>query len=59
MTQIDTKVALLQALIQGESYGLEIIERVKSQTNGQVVLLQGRVYPALRQLESTFRQLRR
>jgi PadR family transcriptional regulator len=52
MTQIDTKVALLQALIQGESYGLEIIERVKKQTNGQVLLVQGRVYPALRELES-------
>ena len=52
MTQIDTKVALLQALIQEESYGLEIIERVMTQTNGQVVLLQGRVYPALRELES-------
>ena len=52
MTHIDTKVALLQALIQGESYGLEVIERVKEQTHGQVVLVQGRVYPALRELES-------
>jgi PadR family transcriptional regulator PadR len=52
MTNIDTKVALLQALIQGESYGLELIERVKDATRGQVKLLQGRVYPALRELEA-------
>jgi PadR family transcriptional regulator PadR len=52
MTAIDTKVALLQALIQGESYGLEIIERVKKATAGRTKLLQGRVYPALRELEA-------
>ena len=52
MTAIDTKVALLQALIQGESYGLELIERVKKATGGRTTLMQGRVYPVLRQLES-------
>jgi PadR family transcriptional regulator PadR len=52
MASVETKVALLQALIQGDSYGLELIERVKKMTNGSVVLLQGRVYPSLRQLES-------
>ena len=51
MTAIDTRVALLQALIHGDSYGLELIERVYEATNGQVKLLQGRVYPALRELE--------
>ena len=52
MTVIDTKVALLSALVSGEGYGLEIIERVKELTNGEIRLLQGRVYPALRELES-------
>jgi PadR family transcriptional regulator, regulatory protein PadR len=52
MTAIDTKVALLQALLQGESYGLELIERVKKATGGRTTLMQGRVYPVLRQLES-------
>ena len=49
---IDTRSALLQALLDGEGYGLELIERVKSRTNGAVDLLQGRVYPALRELEA-------
>jgi PadR family transcriptional regulator PadR len=49
---LDTRIALLQALISGESYGLEIIERVKSLTKGRVLMMQGRVYPVLRELES-------
>jgi len=49
---IDHKAALLQALAAGgEGYGLELIDRVKQQTNGAITLLQGRVYPALRELE--------
>lgn len=52
MTLIDTRFALLQALIGGESYGLELIERVRTNTSGEVRLLQGRVYPMLRQLEA-------
>jgi PadR family transcriptional regulator PadR len=52
MAPIDTKAALLQALISGESYGLELIERVHTCSNGSIKLLQGRVYPALRQLEA-------
>src|SRR5262245_5552715 len=48
---VDTKSALLQALLEGEGYGLELIERVRSRTGGAVNLLQGRVYPALRELE--------
>ena len=52
MTLIDTRFALLQALIGGESYGLELIERVRTNTYGEVRLLQGRVYPMLRQLEA-------
>ena len=49
---IDTRLALLQAFTHGESYGLEIIERVKKLTKGRVNIVQGRVYPALRELEA-------
>jgi PadR family transcriptional regulator, regulatory protein PadR len=52
MTAIDTKVALLSALVSGEGYGLEIIDRVRELTNGEIKLVQGRVYPALRELEA-------
>jgi PadR family transcriptional regulator PadR len=48
---ITAKAALLQALIRGEGYGLDLIERVKERTKGKVVLGQGSVYPALRELE--------
>jgi PadR family transcriptional regulator PadR len=49
---LDTRTVLLQALVQGESYGLELIERVRKNTNGRLRILQGRVYPQLRALES-------
>jgi PadR family transcriptional regulator PadR len=48
---IDSKTALLQALISGEGYGLELIDRVKERTQGRVRLGQGSIYPALRDLE--------
>lgn len=48
---LDTRTALLQALVQGESYGLELIERIREMTNGRFVPLQGSVYPVLRELE--------
>jgi PadR family transcriptional regulator PadR len=48
---LTAKAALLQALVQGEGFGLELIERVKERTNGEIVLHQGSVYPALRSLE--------
>lgn len=51
MTTLDTKGALLQALIKGPSYGLELIDRVYESTCGEIRILQGRVYPALRELE--------
>lgn len=51
MIGLDTKSALLQALIQGPSYGLELIERVSDSTRGQIKIVQGSVYPALRDLE--------
>ena len=49
---VETRTAVLQALLKGESYGLELIDRVKDATKGKLVLFQGRVYPVLRQLES-------
>jgi PadR family transcriptional regulator, regulatory protein PadR len=48
---VNAKAALLQALIRGEGYGLELIERVKQRTQGTVKLHQGNTYPALRELE--------
>jgi PadR family transcriptional regulator PadR len=48
---ITAKAALLQALIEGESYGLELIDRVETRTRGKLKLGQGSVYPALRDLE--------
>lgn len=51
MGLLDTRGALLQALVTGESYGLELIERVSEDTQGLLILRQGRVYPVLRQLE--------
>ena len=48
---MSAKAALLQALVRGPGYGLDLIERVKQQTNSKLVLGQGSVYPALRELE--------
>src|SRR5207253_2357127 len=48
---ITAKAALLQALIRGPSYGLDLIDRVRQQTGGRVSLYHGNVYPALRALE--------
>jgi len=52
MTPITAKAAIIQALIKGDAFGLEIIERVAERTNGVVKLGQGSVYPALRSLEA-------
>jgi PadR family transcriptional regulator PadR len=48
---IDAKCALLQALISGDGYGLELIERVRERTGGRIRFGQGTIYPALRDLE--------
>jgi len=47
----DPQTALLQALISGPGFGLDLIERVKNRTEGKVLLGNGKVYPALRDLE--------
>lgn len=49
--RIDPEAALLQALLSGPGYGLELIERVEERTQGRVTLNQGNTYPALRTLE--------
>jgi len=48
---ITVKAALLQALIRREGYGLDLIERIKKETRGEIAPHQGSVYPALRDLE--------
>lgn len=48
---LNAKAALLQALISGPGFGLELMERVKDRSSGQLMLHQGSVYPALRSLE--------
>ena len=48
---VTPRAALLQALISGEGYGLELIERVRLRTKGKVIIGQGSLYPALRELE--------
>lgn len=48
---MNASAALLQALLEGEGYGLDLIERVRLRTRGAIRLLHGSVYPALRALE--------
>ncbi len=46
-----TRLAILRVLSEGDSYGYEIIEQVDKQTLGGLVLAEGNMYPALRDLE--------
>lgn len=48
---VNPRSALLQALIRGPGYGLDLIERVSKATNQSVKLGQGTVYPLLREME--------
>ena len=43
---------VLQALVRGEAYGLEVASRVETMTKGETKLGPGRLYPALRSLEA-------
>lgn len=43
--------ALLETLLEGPGYGLELIDRVEVRTDGKLRLRHGSVYPALRSLE--------
>jgi PadR family transcriptional regulator, regulatory protein PadR len=47
-----SKRALLEVLRVGPGYGIELIERVKVHTKGELVLDQGNAYPLLRGLEA-------
>ena len=47
---VTAEAALLQGLLDGPSFGLDLIERIKHKTQGQVSLLQGTVYPLLQRL---------
>jgi PadR family transcriptional regulator PadR len=47
-TPLSTETALMLALLQGPSYGLDLIERIRSRS--RIRLPQGAVYPALRNL---------
>ncbi len=42
---------LLSTLIDGESYGYEIIKKVKEASNGKILYSDGTLYPVLRKLE--------
>jgi PadR family transcriptional regulator PadR len=48
---LSARTAILQALIRGASYGLELIDRVRDHSGGVINLRQGSVYPTLRELE--------
>jgi PadR family transcriptional regulator PadR len=53
MPNIPARLALLQALIRGPSYGLELVERVRTLTEGALELKQATLYPTLHELEAT------
>lgn len=49
--RVDSRTALLQALLAGEGFGLELQQRIEASTGGLTHLAQGTLYPALRELE--------
>jgi PadR family transcriptional regulator PadR len=51
VASIDAKMALLQLLISGPSFGLELMERLEGKTKGKMKLSQGATYEALRTME--------
>jgi PadR family transcriptional regulator PadR len=48
---VTAKAAILSVLMSGKSFGLEIIDKVKERTNGNIALNEGSVYPALKAME--------
>jgi PadR family transcriptional regulator, regulatory protein PadR len=48
---ISARTAILSVLFSEQSFGLEIIEKVRERTHGRIVLNEGSVYPALKALE--------
>jgi len=51
--RIEPKTLLLQALLEGEGFGLELGDRISRRSGGRTGLHQGALYPALRELERT------
>jgi PadR family transcriptional regulator PadR len=49
--RVDAKTAILQALTEGEGFGLELQSRIETRTAGRTRLSDGSIYPALRELE--------
>ncbi len=49
---ISTRDGILQTLIRGPAYGLQIRERVYAWTEGRVSLKRGTLYPTLRRMEA-------
>lgn len=50
--KLGAESTLLVELLNGEGYGLELIERVQLRSGGAVHLTPGNIYPALRRLEA-------
>jgi PadR family transcriptional regulator PadR len=48
---LDIQAILLQILLDGEAFGLQVIARIEERTGGKLRFAQGTVYPALRQME--------
>lgn len=46
-----TEAAIIAALVQGEKYGLAIIEHVKTASNGKLSLTLGGIYPTLYRMQ--------
>lgn len=51
LTAASAKPMVLAILSRGESYGYEIIQRVKHLSNDQIVWSEGALYPVLHRLE--------
>ncbi len=51
MSLVSARAAVMQALISGGGFGLDLIERIRAASGGAVVMCQGAIYPALRDLE--------
>jgi len=52
MSPVSTRAAIMQALISGDAYGLELIDRVHAASGGTVTITQGSIYVILPELES-------
>lgn len=51
LTAASSVPIILSTLIEGESYGYEIIKRVKEASKGKILYSDGTLYPVLRKLE--------